>query len=587
MATRVSSFLWGLNYENVTSFGYPLFSIVTDRVPRAGSEWRQGVSGVEDSWLLGFDYQLSCEARWLPLTPNFYGAAAPNPLQSAVGGADSVQAFLDWARAKNTFRFVPDIATPLFYVDGCYLADPLSGGRDITAQLDFAQQLVIRNPAVDLLLALRGLLFEFAAGAELSSLGLNAECVRAQAANYTTQALGLQSMAANLPRAAYSFLGARALVVEQTNAKANVTLWSETIDITNWPSGAGGTFDVSYGTADGLVSPFVLGDLSLTLIKDADGNQRRIHQAIPINTLSANGITGGGLFLKKGTAASTEISLFDETASLQRMAGTITWNANGSVTSFVVGTGTSLGFYHVGGGVYCFLFQTTSALLKANVNAWYIYPAGSTAANTGSVYVGGPWLADAAYPGSYRKTTSAIATRTGDAFRFRVPQEWSPRMPQAMYIKFINHGQLLIGNFQTFLGLAWAAPEMGQWSFNCDSSVPRKFSASLGGHGGTTPESYAQNATAADGDTVELLLRVVLDTGHQGHIVVHQSVGGAAETTATAGTIILPAKWDRPLDVVVGVQDVVGATAIQFLALQAFKWVAGASFDTIAKVRAA
>src|SRR5690242_2496329 len=127
-----SSILWGPTYENVLSLVAPVLDVLTDRVPRAGSEWVQSPSGVEDAWITGFDYTLTCRAAFIP-----DGGSSPTPLSGSTGW----QAFLDWARQKNPVRFVPDATLPAFYVDGCYLVDPTSGfgilGPDIKRQLTF------------------------------------------------------------------------------------------------------------------------------------------------------------------------------------------------------------------------------------------------------------------------------------------------------------------------------------------------------------------------------------------------------------------------------------------------------------------
>jgi len=169
MASKVSQILWGPTLENVLSFGYPLRSLLTDREPRQEFSTVQASTGaVEDAWSAGFDYVMECEATFLPITPNAYGSQAPNPTQSPIVGALGVQDFLDYARAKNRFRFVPDVAFPQVYVDGCYLADPLRGGRGLTSSLDYVQKLKLRNPGVDFLQGFRGLFLEFVPGGSLT-----------------------------------------------------------------------------------------------------------------------------------------------------------------------------------------------------------------------------------------------------------------------------------------------------------------------------------------------------------------------------------------------------------------------------------
>lgn len=115
--------LWGSGFANtLLAFGgldmpggYP--------EPRAGSEFVQAVSGVEDSWIVGTDQYLEGELRWIPRIDG------TNPKgQSVTGweGAAGVAAFLTWARAKNVFRFAPDAAALGTYWP-MYLVEPMNG----------------------------------------------------------------------------------------------------------------------------------------------------------------------------------------------------------------------------------------------------------------------------------------------------------------------------------------------------------------------------------------------------------------------------------------------------------------------------
>ena len=154
--------LWGPTFENVLDFGYPLFDVITDREPRQQfSRWEQGGSGVETAWIGGSDYTLQCNARFIPDGPN----AAP--LQSALSGPTGWQGFLDWARAKNVIRFVPDILNPLFFLDNVYLVDPLKGFGSLDSAIKRTVPLKFRNASVDFHQALRGVMFEYSPGASL------------------------------------------------------------------------------------------------------------------------------------------------------------------------------------------------------------------------------------------------------------------------------------------------------------------------------------------------------------------------------------------------------------------------------------
>src|SRR5205809_2501504 len=154
-----SRILWGTGYENQLVIADPLYDLVSDREPRDGSEWAQAPSGVEDAWITGRDYVLSGEARFLP-----DGAGGATP----VSGALSWQAFLDWARDKNTFRFVPDQAHLDFYVDSCYLVEPLRGFGSLGADIKRKVPFKFRNATLDFHQALRGLMFDYAPGMSLT-----------------------------------------------------------------------------------------------------------------------------------------------------------------------------------------------------------------------------------------------------------------------------------------------------------------------------------------------------------------------------------------------------------------------------------
>jgi len=164
-----SLFLWGknsagaLNYANQLLVGQPLYDMLTDRVAREPSQWGIGASGVRDAWIFGRDYTLWCTARWIP-------DGGDGSLASPLSGPVGWQAFFDYARDQNPFRFVPDAAWPNFYVDACYLVDPLAKGPlgalspDILRNIPFQ----ICNATVDFHQALRGIMWEYAPGGSIT-----------------------------------------------------------------------------------------------------------------------------------------------------------------------------------------------------------------------------------------------------------------------------------------------------------------------------------------------------------------------------------------------------------------------------------
>jgi hypothetical protein len=111
--------LWGAALANTLRLGYPLDNVTSGDTPRDGSSWAQTPSGVEDAWIVGTDYVLSGDVRWIPQTDT------SSPLATGWDGATGFRAFLAWARAKNVIRFYPDAGAGTF-VDS-YLVDPLQG----------------------------------------------------------------------------------------------------------------------------------------------------------------------------------------------------------------------------------------------------------------------------------------------------------------------------------------------------------------------------------------------------------------------------------------------------------------------------
>lgn len=181
----ISSILWGVSssgstphYENELLIGYPAYDWVTDRVPREGSEFAQAPSGVEDAWITGRDYVFDAEIRFIPDKPS------TSPDRGVVAGPNSWQAFLDYCRDKNDFRFVPNVNTPDFYVDKCYLVEPLRGFGGNLADLTRGVRLVMRTTSMDFTQAMRGVAFEYKSGEQIQNLSTGASFSRTGAVTF-------------------------------------------------------------------------------------------------------------------------------------------------------------------------------------------------------------------------------------------------------------------------------------------------------------------------------------------------------------------------------------------------------------------
>lgn len=145
----ISQIKWGTGLANTLTFEYGLYDTVSDREAREGSEWAVSPGGTRDAWIVGKDYTMTCEVRFIADTGSF----------SVVSGAASWQDFLDWARGANSFRFIPNTGAPSIFIDPCYLAEPMSGfGREDELRRR-SVRLKLINPTYDFTSAFLGTLY--------------------------------------------------------------------------------------------------------------------------------------------------------------------------------------------------------------------------------------------------------------------------------------------------------------------------------------------------------------------------------------------------------------------------------------------
>lgn len=119
---KLPKILWGAGFANTLWLGYPLDNISAGDEPRAGSSFDQAPSGVEDAWIVGTDYVLSADLRYIPQ------ADTAVPVATGWDGPTGFRAFLQSARNKNLVRFYPD-KDAAGYIDS-YLVEPMSGQGD-------------------------------------------------------------------------------------------------------------------------------------------------------------------------------------------------------------------------------------------------------------------------------------------------------------------------------------------------------------------------------------------------------------------------------------------------------------------------
>ena len=143
MGNTIPKITWGAGFTGSLEIGFPLDFAVSYSKPREGSERAQFISGEEDSWIVGTDYILEGQARWIPIAAT---TSSLNVAQAGWDGALGFRAFLEWAKTAQQFRYIPDRDSPGTYVlstlvepiDSAPTLEPADGTRTI--------RLIIRNP---------------------------------------------------------------------------------------------------------------------------------------------------------------------------------------------------------------------------------------------------------------------------------------------------------------------------------------------------------------------------------------------------------------------------------------------------------
>ncbi len=120
---KIPQITWGTSFTNTLNIGYPLDNWTAYSRPREGSQWSMGVSGLEDSWILGTDYILEGDIRWIPTNDTV------SPSATGWDGATGWRSFLEYAREKNIIRFYPDKSAGLYHE--CYLVSPMTEAPEL------------------------------------------------------------------------------------------------------------------------------------------------------------------------------------------------------------------------------------------------------------------------------------------------------------------------------------------------------------------------------------------------------------------------------------------------------------------------
>lgn len=572
----ISRLLWGANYENALQLGLPLLGILTDREERAGSTHDFDGAGNAVAWIEGRDYVMQCEARRIPDRPT------TSPVQTALSGAAGWQDFLDWARAGNPLRFVPDVTNPLFYLDNTYLVEPVTdststgvqGFGTLSSTIQRNVTLKLRNATMDFHKALRGIMFEYVPGTDISATGLG--LASSLAAGKFVDIAGIVQLAAasvlrdrhyDAARRVALFEEARTNLILQsedlrTNGEGNPTVaWAAnnttiTINATTAPDGN--------VTADKLVE---------TAVTNFHGRQQGI-------TIIAGNVVVVSGFFKAAERTQGQIGAFNGADSISAFFDTA---GSGTITPIVGGSGTS----------------KLARIVAIGNGWWYVWMSGIV--NAGSTAITCTWqlgsgglgsylgtLTQGAYywgcqgeqvsvtagagqfcPAFYIPTTTVTVARASDVALKAWP--WQ-KQPMWVYVKFIENGVafspapggalpdlVAIGNFGANLRTEMTGGSPG-YGFSHGNNL--------------TTRASNINLSPAVGDVIELLGIIYGDDSVQ---LFGRKNGGSttAGSQSAAGVATPPYVY---LNLQIGGE---GGNAQGVVELQALKVGAGASVITI------
>jgi len=119
---KVPKITWKSGFAKTLDIGYLVDNPVSYGRPRDGSEVDVGSGGQRDSWILGTDYFLEVDIRWIP------GTDTTNPTASGWDATDGWEDFLAWVREQNIFRWYPDKDQSGY--NNCKLVEPFQQKPD-------------------------------------------------------------------------------------------------------------------------------------------------------------------------------------------------------------------------------------------------------------------------------------------------------------------------------------------------------------------------------------------------------------------------------------------------------------------------
>lgn len=252
-----------------------------------------------------------------------------------------------------------------------------------------------------------------------------------------------------------------------------------------------------------------------------------------VTFVSGTGTRPVSLFVKAGTAAVTDVEVYDVTEATSRRVVRITWTGGVPAVTSVSGTGTIWPVMALANGWYRVAFQANAIVAGTLRNEVRIFPGGT--AGTGTVIAWGVQaedIVDSVAPTQYIATVAAAVTRNADVlwFPFTAP-------PQAMtlYTRFVERGTVasiraarlvnIGGNSSPRIMIGTGVVSVG--AYNAQNFI----NVATGNNSNSTTGAFAQPGL---NDVVEV--RVVI--GATGAVRAHLTINGGTENSGGQGNAL-------------------------------------------------
>jgi len=237
-------------------------------------------------------------------------------------------------------------------------------------------------------------------------------------------------------------------------------------------------------------------------------------------TFVGDGAKALKFLLKKGSAAVSDLEVWDNTAAAVRHRIRATWSASGVPTlSSTSGSGTLFPVRQLATGFWEIEF-TAASITAANSNRLRFYPAGTAA--TGTAYFDGAQAEDALYSTSLVDTAGAVGARAVDQLYWKIL--FGP-VAMAIYTDLIIGNALQVSTRFWHIGKSDGSTPYVFAGFNSSGHVTTQV------HNGTASQEAAVNVAAVQGDRLRVL-SIIHSTGAPRTIVSKNT----DETAQTLGS---------------------------------------------------